>query len=145
MMGAGAVRHPLHIGLAADVAGVDAQLRYAVLHGADGQAVIKMDVRHQGHGAAVHQRAHGFDAVRIIDRHAHDVAARRRQRLDLRQGGRHVPGVGIGHALHGYGRAAAQRQAAHRQCSCFHGFSCQPKMFNTSWKVKYSITHIRKA
>ena len=112
MVHPGAVGHAAHVGDAADVAGVDAHLGDAALDGADGQIVAVVDVRHQRHGGAVDDGGQGVEAGLVIDGQAHDVAARLGQSLDLRKGRLRVAAVGVGHALNGYGRAAANGQAA---------------------------------
>ena len=48
------------------------------------------------------------------DGHAHDLAARLRERVDLREVRRDVGRRGVQHGLHDDGRAAAERHGAHR-------------------------------
>ena len=107
-----------HARLAADVAWIDAHFGDAVFHRLYGQPVVEMDVRHQGHGAAVHQRAHRAGALLVVHRNAHQIRPRAGQRANLRQRGLHVPRVRIGHRLHGYRRAAAHANVSH--CNRFH-------------------------
>ena len=47
MVGAAAVCHGAHMGLSADVAGVDADLGRTAFRRGDGKAVVKVDVRHE--------------------------------------------------------------------------------------------------
>ena len=127
VVGLGAVRHPAHLVCPANVAGVDAHFVDAVLHGGDGQGVVKVNVRHQGHRAGVHQCANRPGARPVVHRHAHQVAPRRCQPLDLIQGGGHVPGVRVGHGLNGDRGPAADQYAA---CADLLGHSCGSSVFS---------------
>ena len=109
----GAVRQHAHVGFPADVAGVDAQLADAVFRGHDGQGMVKVNIRHQGAGRAVHQVAHGLGTGHVVHAHPHQVAARGVQGTDLGQGLFHIPGVGVGHGLHPYRVVATHDQPAH--------------------------------
>ena len=88
--------HPYAV-LAADVSGIDAQFGNAVLHGAERQTVIEMDIRYQRHGTAVHQCAHRAHAFLVIYRNAHDIASRIRQLADLGQRRRNIACIRIRH------------------------------------------------
>ena len=115
-----AVRQRAHVGLAADVAGIDAHLGDAVFDGTDGELVVEVDVGHQRHRGCVHQRAHGLGAGLVVDGHAHDVRACVRHAANLRKGGLYVASVGVGHGLNGNGRAAADGDAACENLSRLH-------------------------
>ena len=108
-----AVRHQANPFFPADVAGVDPHLGDPVLHGLDGQPVVKMNVRHQRYGASVHQRPNRLRAGLVIHADPHQVAAGRGQRANLGQGRFHVPGVRIRHGLHQHRMPAAQQKIAY--------------------------------
>ena len=95
----GPVHHCLYLMAVADVAGIDADFIRPVLHGGNGQTVIKVDVRHQRNMNLLldlSQRRGGFHG-----RHGHadNVAASLLQPLDLLHRGVHILGFGIAHGL----------------------------------------------
>ena len=117
MMGLAAVHHRLHSVGGADVARVDAELFAAVLHGGDGQPVIKMYVCHKRQVDPVHDVPDRPGRVHIEHGGADDLAARRLQPVYLLYGGLCVPGVRVGHGLDGHRGAAAHGHAAHKDLS----------------------------
>ena len=61
---------------AADVSGVDADLGGAALGRGNGQAVVKMDIRHQGKGRFRRDLRKAFGGLLIRHRQPDDLAAR---------------------------------------------------------------------
>ena len=108
-----------NVRFAADIAGIDAQLVDAVFRRGNGKAVVEMDIRHQRHGRAVHQRADGAGAILVVHADAHDVAARFRQGANLPKRRLCVARVGVRHGLHPDRVVSAQRQVADANHSRF--------------------------
>ena len=109
---AGGFDHRAHPVLAADVARVDAQAVGAFVGHFQGDLVVVVDVRHQRQAHLLADFAEGFGGIHGGHRNAHDIRAHTFQRPDLGDGGVHVAGVGVGHALHGDRRIAAHRHGA---------------------------------
>ena len=97
----------------ADIAGIDAQFGSTSLHGTNGELMVKVDVRDNRH------RRLGADGTEALKRglgghaHAHDIAARLRQRTHLRERRLGVGGIGAGHGLNHDRRAATDLHVAH--------------------------------
>ena len=109
------VRHGLDPVLAADVAGVDADLGRAALGtAAMARLVVKVDVRHQGQRTTPLQMAAKRRAASMSGTASraiwHPACG---QRADLRAGCPPRPWSGIEHGLDGHRRAAADGHAAH--------------------------------
>ena len=102
-----------HAVLAADVAGIDTQAVHAVFEHLQRDVMIKMDVGHQRDGGAGPDFAEGFRGFHGRHGHTHEIRADLFKTFYLRQGGSHVAGIGIRHALYGDGRIAAYRHVAH--------------------------------
>ena len=133
------IRHGPHPLLAADVAGVDADLVDAALRAQQRQLVVEMDVRHQ---RDVDTRLDGRDGPgRLLrgDRHADDLTPRLLQPQDLLHRGVHVLRGGIAHGLDAYRRAAAHGHAAHHDLSA-HRIPSQCTSFHTSLNVMTAIS-----
>ena len=117
--------HGLDVFLAADVAGIDADFVDAARGSLEGEAVVKMDIRHQRHAHLLLDGGHSLRRLHVGDGDAHDIGARRLHGADLLYGGLHVPGLGGAHGLYRNGRAPADRQRAEgdlfRFRSVFHG------------------------
>src|SRR5690606_16718770 len=99
--------------LTADVTGVDAQAINAQVSHPQGDLVIEMDVRHQRHVDLLADFAKGFGGLHTRHGYADDVGTDGFQLANLRDRGRHVAGLGIGHALHRNGCIAANQHRAH--------------------------------
>ena len=112
------VRQNAHVLFSADVARIDAQLVDTVFHSGQRKLVIKVNIRHQRHGTAVHQRTDSLRACLVVHRDADDIRAGNRQRTDLRERRLHIRRIGIGHGLHGNRRAPADEHAAGSDLSC---------------------------
>ena len=84
---------------ASDIARVDADLVRAVLDGRQGQLIIKMNVRHQRNRNLLLNLAEGLRRLHGRNRAADNVAACRRQRLNLGHGSLHILCLCIGHGL----------------------------------------------
>ena len=108
-------RHLLHVLPAADVPRVDADGGHAALRRRQGQAVVEMDIRHQGNGGGIRDLPQSCRGLGMGHRQAHDLRPRRRQGPDLGQGGDRVFGLRIAHALDGDRRAAPHGNGAHHQ------------------------------
>ncbi len=106
------LQHLAGLLFAPEVAGVDADGVGPLFQGGQGQAVVEVDVGDEGQGALWLDLPEGRG--RLLVRHGQPghFAAGRGQPLDLGQGGRHVPGVGVGHALHHHRGAAADLHRA---------------------------------
>ena len=112
----------LRITLAAtpDVSGIDAVLgqRFGALRIFPQQLVpVEMKVADDGNAhthlrEAVTDGRHGRGGRCFVDRDAHQLGARARQRLDLLRRALDVGRVGVGHRLHDDGRGSADRHAA---------------------------------
>ena len=111
-----------------DVAGVDAVLgqRLGALRMFAQQLVsVEMEVADDGNAHAhlrqpVADRRHGRGRRCFVDRDAHQLGARARQRLDLLRGALDVGRVGVGHRLDDDGRGTTDGHAAnvHWRGSC---------------------------
>ena len=97
----------------ADVAGVDTDLVHPLADALQGQAIVKVDVRHQGDVDAAADGADGPGGVHIRHRHPDDLAPGPLQAEDLGDGTLHVLGGGIAHGLDADRRAAAHGHGAH--------------------------------
>ena len=84
-----------------DVAGVEPQLRDAGFDRGERHAMIEMDVGDDRHGRARDDVRQAGRVARILTGHAHDLAARHRQPVDLLERLVVVGGVGRRHRLHG--------------------------------------------
>src|SRR5512133_986596 len=113
-LGSGLAHHGLHAVLAADVAGVDAQAGGAAIRGHQGQAIVEVDVGHHGDGAAVADLVEDLAGLLGGDAHADDLAAGVGVAIDLVDGGFHIPGVRLGHALDADGGIPAHGNLAHQ-------------------------------
>ncbi|MPN17271.1 hypothetical protein SDC9_164624 [bioreactor metagenome] len=88
-----------------------------------------MDVRDERDmDARLYQSERGCASF-VIDGRANDIAARLLESEYLRDGRLDVPGIGIGHGLHAYGRAAAERNAAHHHPTCNFTQTVSPPRF----------------
>ena len=110
---AGSVDDGIDLSPIADITGIDAQLGGTSLDGADGELMVKVNIgdnRHRGlstDGTEALERGLGGHA------HAHDIAARPRQRANLPKRCLSIGGIGAGHGLNHDRRAAADLHAAH--------------------------------
>ncbi|MCY1332007.1 hypothetical protein D9M69_176880 [compost metagenome] len=109
---AGGIDHRLDAVLAADVARVDAQAVDAQFGDAQGDLVVEVDIGDQRHLHLLLDPAERLGGVHVRHGDADDVGAGVFQAADLRDGGGHVQGVRVGHALHGDGRVTAHRHVA---------------------------------
>ena len=82
-----------------------------------------MHIRHDRDGRAFADCAQRVRGLHVWRRAAHDVAARVRQRANLRERGFRVPGIGVCHRLHRDRRAAADRHRTDVNLSCFHEYT----------------------
>ncbi len=71
-----------------------------------------MNVGNEGDGYALLDFAEGFSGVHIRHRDAYDICSGFFQLLDLADGGVHIQGIGVGHALYGNRRIAAHGHIA---------------------------------
>ncbi len=111
-VGLGRIHHLVHMPAGADIAGVDAQPFQTCFQRRDGQTVVKMNI---GYQRQIRTRADGAQSAgggRIRHGQAHGLTTAGGQTLDLGQGGVHIAGIRIGHALHHDRRAAADNQPA---------------------------------
>ena len=83
----------------ADVAGVQAQRLHAGFERAERELVLEVDVGDDRHRRAGHDLGERLGRFFLVARAAHDVAARRRERVDLRERAVDVGGLGRGHRL----------------------------------------------
>ena len=101
------LQHLAGLLLAPQVAGVDADGVGPLFQGGQGQAVVEMNIGDEGQRALLLDLAEGRGRLLVRDGQAGHFTAGRGQPLDLGQGGRHVPGVGVGHGLHHHRGPAA--------------------------------------
>ena len=118
-----AIRQFFDVCFAPNVSGIDANLVNSVFKGADGDLMIKMNIRNQRHRAFVDKRANGLYAKLVIHAHAYDFTTRPKKRVDLSKRLFRVPRIGIGHRLNGNRRASAKGQISDRHFSRTHAFS----------------------
>ena len=107
LCGLGFPDHSPDLLLAADVARIQAQCRNALMNGLDGQLIVKMNIGNQWHPDLFDDVAKILRRIHIRHGQAHDIAARRLQRTDLRHRRLGVRRLRIRHRLHGDGSAAA--------------------------------------
>ena len=117
MMGLGAGHHLTHRLFILQVARIDAQLADAILSGLDGQAMVKVNVSHQGDRAFVHQCLYIVCGILIKYRYPHQITAGFCQRLDLGAGRLKIPGIGVGHGLDADRGASADDHCSRFYCS----------------------------
>ena len=88
------------------------------IEGGDGESPVEMDVRDERHGRcgndSLERGGRGF----VRHGEAHDFASGGMEAAYLLERGFHVARVGVGHALHDHGRAAADEHGAELQLSC---------------------------
>ena len=107
------VDYRVDLGPIADIAGIDAQLGSTGLNGANGELMVKVDVRDNRH------RRLGADSAKTHERglgrytHAHDITAGLSQRAHLRKRRLGIGGIGAGHGLNHDRRAATDLHVAH--------------------------------
>ncbi len=134
------VRHGLDVFLRADVAGVDADLVDAALGAEQRELVVKVNVRHERHVHPLLDLVDGKRGAGIGHGKAHDLAARGTQRLDLRDGRFHVPGLRVAHRLHRNRGSPAYRQISHfdlsGQLSCIHGIYAPVMILNRQYSTR---------
>ncbi|MNS66294.1 hypothetical protein D3C72_995030 [compost metagenome] len=109
-----------------DVARVDTQAVDAQFGHAQGDLVVEVDVGNQRHADLLLDAAERLGCVHVRHRDAHDVHAGIDQALDLRHGGGHIVGVGVGHALHRDGGITTHRHIADPD---FAGFATFDRRF----------------
>ena len=73
---------------------------------------VEVDVRDHGERRQAHDERERRSVLVLRDGHAHDLAARRRERRDLRRRRRDVVRLRERHRLHDDGRPAADRDVA---------------------------------
>ena len=98
--------------LSPDVAGVDANFVRAARRRFHGKAIVEVDVRDKRDRDILPDLAQRVRGLHGRHRDAHDLAARRLERMDLRDGGLCVLGVRVAHRLDGDWCAAADGDAA---------------------------------
>ena len=137
MVGLAAVHHRPDVAFAADVTGIDADLRRATFGSGNGQTVVKMDVRHQRQRRPLRNGAKGLRRLHIQHRQADNVTAGLFQRANLLQTTLHVRVGTVEHGLDGHRCAAADLHSADGDLSCHS----QPP---NSWKISLkAMTAIR--
>src|SRR5690606_22195491 len=99
--------------LAADIARVDAQAVHPVLGDLEGDLVVEMNVGHQRYLHLAPDLAEGVGRLHAGHGDTHDVGTDVLKTLDLGHGGRHVAGLGVGHALHADRGVSAHGNIAH--------------------------------
>ena len=118
---ADADRQPAVLGLArdrldlvgfADVAGIEAEGLDTRFDRREREPVLEVDVRDDRHGRARHDLGETLGRLLLVARAPHDVATRRRERVDLRERAVDVGGLRRGHRLHRHGRVAADQDGA---------------------------------
>ena len=117
MVGFAAVHHGLDPVFPADVAGVDADFGRAPLRRRNGQAIVKVDVGHQGQRRRRGNLPKARGRLHVRHGQAGNLAPGGCQSADLGEGALHVGGLRIEHGLNGYRRAAAHRDAAYLDLS----------------------------
>jgi hypothetical protein len=131
-----------------DIPWVDAQTITPGLRRSQGQAVVKMDIRHKGKADLLFNGPNGLGCRHIRNRHPHNLASGFLKPPDLRHSGRNIVRVGIGHGLYGnrrtppYGKTA-QHNAARRPAAlgnfhpfrvgCFHNEASFRKKCSDLW------------
>ena len=104
--------HFLHMVVAADVAGVQANFVHPRVHTGQSDAVVEVDVRHEGD---VHGVLDGFDEANVLQgghAHPHDLAARLGHPHRLGHVAGHVAGGHVEHGLHRHRVVPADGEAA---------------------------------
>ena len=99
--------------MAADVAGIDADLVDAFFGAAQGQLIVEVNISHQRNMDGLPDGTDGGSGLHIRHSHTDDLTSGRFQRMDLGHGGSHVGRIGIAHGLNGHRGAAAHGHAAH--------------------------------
>ena len=102
--------HPLP---GTDVAGVDADFIHPLAGALQSQAVVKVDVRHQGDVDAALDGPHSFRRRHVGHRHPDDLAAGSLQLMDLVHRGGDVVGPGGAHGLDGHRGPAPDGDVSH--------------------------------
>ncbi len=124
------VGHEPDLVLSADVAGVDADLVDARLDGGEGEFIVHLDVRDDGHPDVFFQSFDGLDIFHVRDRKADELAAGGRQFSRLKDVRLDVALRRIEHGLDDDGCVSAKRYIAHENLSClsaFHGTASLPQ------------------
>ena len=98
--------------LAADVAGVDADLGCAALGCCDGQLIVEMDVSHQRQRTFLADFCEAPCALHVGHSETDHLTARSVKLADLLQRACHVGGLGVEHGLDDHGGAAADGHTA---------------------------------
>ena len=108
------------------------------------QRVVEVDVGDHRDRRFAHDRLQRLRVLVARDCDADEVSARLRDPLDLRERRLDVGGLGLGHRLHGDGRAAADRDAADVDlvaCEDIHGESSAAQSHRRGWA---GSVHIRE-
>ena len=105
-----------------DVAGVDTDLVDARLDGGEGEFIVHLDVRDDGHPDVLFQCFDGLDVFHARDRKADELAARGRQFSRLEDVRFNVALGRIEHGLDDDGCVSAEGYIAHEYLSGFSAF-----------------------
>ena len=130
------------MGLAADVAGVDADLGRTAFRRGDGKAVVKVDVRHERQRRTRRDCSKPLCSRLIRHGKARQLTPGRLERGDLGKAALHVRCGGVQHGLDRDRRAAADAHAARIDLSG-HSWPPQVKRWKISLNVMTAISRSR--
>ena len=118
--------HLTHPVLGSDIARIDPQTGRPCLRRFYPAPIMKMDIRHDRHGAFAHNllQRHGTRLIR--DRNPHDIRPCLGRRLHLRHRRRHVARIRVGHGLDRNRRATAHGYVAHHDLATFPTIDIAP-------------------
>ena len=79
------------------IAGIDPNGLGAIFHRCHSQTMVEMDIGNQRYGYCIPYGTQGKGSLSIYDSDPDQLTARQLKGMNLSQGGRHIPGVRIGH------------------------------------------------
>ena len=104
--------------LAADIAGIDADLAGTAFCCGNGQLIIEMDIRYQRQRAFPADLSKGSGCFHIGHSQSCDLASGRSQCPNLGKGTFHISGFGIEHGLNHHRGTAADGDSSNLYLSC---------------------------
>ena len=116
--GARGIDHSIDLGPITDVAGIDAELGGTGLNGANGELMVKVDIGNDRHRRLRTNRTKALERSLGGHTHAHNIATRLSECMNLCKRCLGVGGIGAGHGLNHHRSAAAYLHVTDKHGAC---------------------------